>query len=121
MAKKIAIIDDEEDILELYKMSLDELDRYEVHCFSRPLEAIKFLRTNKVDLVICDDSMRELRGLDVLKTMRSETTNTNTLFYIASGHPDINKSVYLEYNCKRFFQKPFELEEILAIIELDLK
>jgi len=121
MAKKIAIIDDEVDILELYKMSLDELDRYEVHCFSRPIEAIQFLKSQKVDLVICDDSMRELRGLEVLKIMRSETINKETLFYIASGHPDINKSVFNEYKCQRFFQKPFELEEILAIIELDLK
>ena len=75
MAKKIAIIDDEVDILELYKMSLDELDRYDVHCFSRPLDAIKFLNSHKVDLVICDDSMKDLRGLDVLKIMRTETVN----------------------------------------------
>lgn len=118
--KKVLFLDDEKDIIDLYQMILEDSDKLECVFFSNALLANEYLKEHVVDLVVCDEAMKEYRGLDILKTMRNGSVNKKTIFYLASGNPDLNTKPYQELNCQRFFQKPFELDEILDMIKKDL-
>lgn len=119
--KKVLFLDDEEDIIELYRMSLDDEKEYQFIFYSDAKKAYEFLCQNYVDLVVCDENLKGIRGLDILKGMRESGLNKASIFYLASGNPDLNTKAYDEFNCARFFQKPFELDDILAMIKKDLK
>jgi len=49
--KKILIIDDEPDIIEILNYNLTK-ENYKVKAFENPLEAINYLKFNKTDLII---------------------------------------------------------------------
>lgn len=82
MAKKILIIDDDEDILEFLQMEISELG-FEVHAASGGREGIK--KFNQVDpnLVLCDYVMPGVGGLEVLTKIRIKGS---TPVLILSGH-----------------------------------
>lgn len=63
--KKIAIIDDEQNILEILSTYLE--DDFEVVTFSNPLFAIESIEKSNFDLVLCDIMMPQMNGLELLK------------------------------------------------------
>ncbi len=118
--KKIVFVDDEKDIIELYQLILEDTEDLKFYFYSNPMLALEFLKEYQVDLVVCDEAMQEINGLEVLKSIRHSKLNNNTRFYLASGNPDLDSSPYQKLNCLRFFQKPFEVTDILDMIKKDL-
>lgn len=118
--KKVVFIDDEKDIIELYQLILEDSKDFFYVFFSDAQKACDYLAQNSVDLIVCDETMEDLNGLEVLTKIRKSSANSEVLFYVASGNPDLNIPAYKDLNCVRFFQKPFDLEEILDMIKKDL-
>ena len=68
--KNILIVDDEEDIRDLYASELDG-EGFATHSVSSGEEALQFLETNSdIDLVILDIKMAQIDGLQVLDELR---------------------------------------------------
>lgn len=70
---KIIIIDDEPlaiDILVKYAESIDYIDILKT--FTNPIEAIKFIADNDVDLVFLDIEMPMLNGVDLVESLKSK-------------------------------------------------
>lgn len=67
----IVIIDDEEDLLDLYEYNFAK-QGYRVAVFSRALEALKFISQHRPSIIMCDWMMPELNGLDFCKRMKSD-------------------------------------------------
>ena len=63
MCKRILIVDDETDLLNIMKKSLEFIN-YDVSIFTNPLEALEAFKENpnKFDLVITDLRMPEMQG-----------------------------------------------------------
>lgn len=73
MKIKIIIIDDEQlgiDVIKNYALTLDYIEI--VSTFTNPLEAIKFLSDNKVDLIFLDIEMPLINGIDLLDSLNSK-------------------------------------------------
>ncbi|UCC78317.1 MAG: response regulator [Candidatus Zixiibacteriota bacterium] len=71
--KNILIVDDEEDIRNLYESEF-EIEGYNTHSVSSGSEALEFIKKNSnLDLVILDIKMDDLDGLEVLENIRTET------------------------------------------------
>ncbi|MBK6523993.1 MAG: response regulator [Sphingobacteriaceae bacterium] len=69
---KAIIIDDEPFAIEGLKALLIENSDLEfVRSFENPLEAIVFLKTEKIDLMFLDIEMPELSGLDLLRSLET--------------------------------------------------
>jgi len=80
---KTVIIDDEPFALEgLKSLLLDHANIELIETFENPLEAIKFLTTEKIDLMLLDIEMPELSGLDLLKKVKD-----NPVTIITSAYP----------------------------------
>jgi DNA-binding LytR/AlgR family response regulator len=67
---KCLIIDDEPFGIKLIRAHLDKLESFEVvgECKSA-LQAIEYLRTEKIDLIFLDINMPEISGIEFLKTL----------------------------------------------------
>jgi DNA-binding response OmpR family regulator len=71
--KNILIVDDEEDIRNLYESEF-EIEGYNTYSVSSGSEALEYIKKNSdLDLVILDIKMDDLDGLEVLENIRTET------------------------------------------------
>ncbi len=90
--KRIIIIDDDEDINNLFKIFL-EYNGYIVNAYTNPLEAINKFRQNSHDLIILDLKMPTMDGITLFHKIKEIDNNIIICFTTA----DIN---YIEDLCK---------------------
>jgi len=71
MAKKILVVDDEENIRELFREELEE-EGYEVHLASGGEEAIRMVDEVNPDLVTLDIRMPGMDGIETLRAIKEK-------------------------------------------------
>lgn len=82
--KKILVVDDEENIRELYRDELAE-EGYEVELAADGLEALSKLETFRPDLVTLDVKMPGIDGIEVLRRIREKNTSLPVMLLTAFG------------------------------------
>lgn len=113
--KKILIVDDEPDICLLLKKYFKKKG-YEA--FSQPNgeNAIKWLRTNEVDLVICDFKLPDYTGLEILQKIKIISSDIQVI--IITGYSDVRVAVdALKKGAYDYVTKPLYPDEILVTVE----
>lgn len=110
----VLIIDDEPDILEL----MEEEFRY---CGYNTLtamsgnEAVQVLQKSPVDIVVSDYKMPNGNGMVVLDYVNKMSNRPD--FFFVSGQADVSIEDALKAGAKKFFTKPFDLDELIRQIE----
>ena len=113
---RVMIVDDEEMILTSLR-SLLELDTdYNVVTFTAPKEALEFLSSNHVDLVISDHEMPEMKGIAFLG--RVKEINPNITRIILTGYADKESAIRAinEVGLFQYIEKPWDNENLKLII-----
>ena len=82
--KRILVVDDEENILALYRDELVE-EGYEVELAGDGLEALRKFDVFRPDLVTLDVKMPGLDGLEVLRRMREKSASVRVVLLTAFG------------------------------------
>lgn len=82
--KKILLIEDEQDLLELYKISLENAG-YHVHTSSNGFEGVQKAFQKNPDLILLDLMMQMGDGKDVLSTIRLHETGKDIPIIIISN------------------------------------
>jgi DNA-binding NtrC family response regulator len=115
---KVLIVDDEPDILDL----MEEEFRY---CGYQTVtavcgnDAIKVLDAQDIDIVISDYKMPNGNGMSVLTHVKSMNKKTPVFFFV-SGQADVSTEDALKAGAKKFFTKPFDLDELIKEIESNM-
>ncbi|HCL02704.1 MAG TPA: two-component system response regulator, partial [Lachnoclostridium phytofermentans] len=79
-------------------------------------EAIRFLRKNKVDLIIADIKMPEMNGIELLEYIRKEKLS-DASYIILSGYYDFQYArSAIKHNCCDYLLKPVQKEELLEVL-----
>ena len=119
MNYRILLVEDEESLQDVIKLNL-ELEGYTVFCAGNGIDALKYHKTNRFDLIVLDVMLPELDGFSVCQTIRLEDNKTPILFLTAkdSGQDRIKG---LRIGGDDYLVKPFNLEELLLRVEKLLK
>lgn len=113
----VLIVDDEPDILEL----MEEEFRY---CGYQTVtaicgnDAIKILDSTPVDIVVSDYKMPNGNGMAVLSHVRK--MERHPAFFFVSGQADVSTEDAVRAGAKKFFSKPFDLDDLIKEIEQHL-
>ena len=91
MNKKIAIIDDEQDILDTLERFLLRSEKFEIETFSNPKNALESVKQGKFDLVLLDIMMPQMNGLDFLDEVK--TTNPNQKIIMMTAYSTVDKVI----------------------------
>lgn len=108
---KVLVIDDEENMQHMLESVLT-LEGLEVVTASDGQSGIDLLKSQEVDVVLCDLKMPGMDGLSVLKTIMS--FNEVQTVIMMSAYATVDTAVRaMKYGAYDFITKPFKTEEIL--------
>jgi CheY-like chemotaxis protein len=118
----VLIIDDEEPIRDAVRFILDEAD-YAVQEAPDGREGLELLRASKTPLVVLLDLMMPgMSGIELLRTLSAEPEMAARHAYIIFSAARAFSTPTLQFYLpgKRLFDlpKPFNLDELIAIVEL---
>lgn len=115
---KIVIIEDDKDICNMLTKFLEN-NKYIVHYALNGIEGIELCKTIIPDLIILDIMLPKLNGDDVLQTLRKFT---NAPVIVVSAKSMVQTKIdLLKLGADDYMTKPFDLYELLARIEANLK
>lgn len=115
---RILLVDDETDLRELYKMTLEE-KKYEVVEAENGQAAQELLaKGEKFDLIISDMRMPKMTGPELYKWIREKKLDAKILFVTAFSESPETKAVYdLGNPVPKFLTKPVPMKTLLSEVE----
>ena len=121
MSKKILLIEDDKDIINLVKHYLEK-EGYRTFEAADGVKGLDILKKEKVDLAILDIMLPELNGIDVLKRIKGDakTANVPVIMLTAKGE-ETDKIVGLELGADDYITKPFSPKELVARVKALLR
>ncbi|MBI5042702.1 MAG: response regulator transcription factor [Nitrospirae bacterium] len=121
MSKKILLVEDDKDIINLVKHYLEK-EGYRTFEAADGVKGLDILKREKIDLAILDIMLPELNGIDVLKRIKGDvkTANIPVIMLTAKGE-ETDKIVGLELGADDYITKPFSPKELVARIKALLR
>jgi two-component system alkaline phosphatase synthesis response regulator PhoP len=117
MPKKILIIEDEKDILELLQLYLKR-DGYDVHIAKDGEAGLRKASRERYDLILLDLMLPQLDGLEICRNLRSHPqTSQVPIIMITAKTEESDRIVGLEMGADDYITKPFSPREVLARIK----
>ena len=118
---RILIVDDQPENIELLSMIL-AFQGYQVekcHCGS---SAIELARSSPPDLITLDIGMPGMDGFEVCEILKSDRiTQEIPIIFISALNISSNKTQAFKIGANDYVTKPFQVEEVIARVELQLK
>jgi sigma-B regulation protein RsbU (phosphoserine phosphatase) len=117
MAETILVVDDDLDILELLKMSL-EPEGYDVRTASDGRQAVESASESPPDLILLDVMMPHKNGYQVIEELKDieETKTVPVILLTARGQTE-DKVQGLDAGADDYIAKPFDLREVTARVK----
>jgi excisionase family DNA binding protein len=115
--RKILIVDDDEQIIELFEDVLGRDERFIVKSASTGYDAGVMTEQFKPDLMILDYMLPDINGNIVCKTVRANPAQSGMKIIIVSGvvnHSDVED--LLDAGADEFIKKPFNLEQLMKMV-----
>lgn len=109
------IVDDEPFIAEGLSLLIDwNAEGFRIEKIaSSAIEALEYLQTNQIDLILLDIQMPEMTGLEMLRQVREQKLS-NAFVIILSGYTDFQYTKQaIQYECMDYIQKPIQRDELL--------
>jgi DNA-binding response OmpR family regulator len=111
---KIAIIDDEDEILKILERFLTK--NFEVTTYTNPIIGFQEVLKGDFDLLLCDIMMPQLDGLSLLKQLRAKNCHIKVIMMTA--YDSLDKALEAHtYGAKNYIKKPFKsLDDVKNVI-----
>lgn len=116
----MAVVDDEEDIVLLFKDALSHIQGIDVFGFTDSTLAFEHFRMNQSHyaLVLSDYRIPVINGIELLKKVKAMKPSVKTLLISAY---EINDDLFTECDCvDKFLQKPTKVIDLIEAVETTL-
>lgn len=113
----VLIVDDEEMVITSVKAFLSLETEYMIHGFSDPEEAVRYLETHPVDVIVSDYLMPKLNGIQLLgkaKQLQPEAARV-----LLTGHADKQSAIQAinDVGLFQYLEKPWDNAQLLLVIQ----
>ena len=114
--KKVLLVDDDPDFIEILKISLDQ--EFSVSVATDGLEGVKLATTLHPDLILMDVMMPNVAGIEMARMLNAEDETRGipiivlTASHAGNGVPDLFRQ---ESNVKHFLSKMTSAPDIIAL------
>jgi two-component system alkaline phosphatase synthesis response regulator PhoP len=120
MKKRILVVEDNEEMLEVLTLSL-EAEGFLISTATSGVEAVRKARNNRPDLILLDLMLPEMDGFGVCETLRRHAVTANTPILILSGATgELTRLAGLESGGTEFIAKPAKPSDLVSRIRAAL-
>lgn len=111
----LLIVDDEESVVSsLKRIFMDE--EYEIHSASNGMEALKIVKSIRIDAALVDLKMPLMNGMELLENIME--SHPDIMVLMLTGHGGISDAVEaIKKGAVDFIEKPFSVEGLLVRIK----
>lgn len=119
--KRILVIDDEPNLLEVIRIRLEAND-YEVLTAQDPLAGLEIAKEERPDLIIMDVIMPKVNGLRLLRILKreDETKDIPVIILSVKWH-DNNHKAGVDAGADYYLTKPYDPKELLDTVKKALE
>ncbi len=111
---RILVIDDEQSILDSCESVL-AADGYQCECERKADDALHRIKSQSYDIVLIDQSMPQVHGLDILAEVRQRSPGTIAI--MMTGHATTEASIRaMKAGAWEYVPKPFTATQLLVVI-----
>ncbi|WMI81467.1 response regulator [Anaerotignum sp. MB30-C6] len=118
MEKKILIVDDEQNIVDIIAFNLKK-EGYQILKAPDGVEGVKLAMEENPDLILLDIMMPKMDGYEACKKIR-EKKNTPIIMLTARAE-EVDKVLGLELGADDYVTKPFGVRELMARVKANLR
>jgi len=111
MSKRILVLDDNQDILEIVHETLT-YERFDVKSISESADVIPMVEEFNPDLVILDYRVAGTNGGELCRQIKNHPDFKNTPVIIFSAYINHQDEIFA-YGCDAVMNKPFDLNELV--------
>jgi DNA-binding response OmpR family regulator len=119
MARKILVVDDDPQILDLVRLEL-EFEGFEVEGFLDGSSALAAIRASAPALVLLDLRLPDLSGFEICRRLREEGIDV-PLIVVSGRDAEADKVRGLDLGADDYLTKPFGLAELVARVRAVLR
>ena len=115
--RKVMVVDDDPDLVELIVAVLEADRRFETRVANNGFEAGMMVKEYRPDVIVLDVMLPDINGKEVCARVRNDTSLENVKIICISGMVERNKIKELkDVGADDFLQKPFETDVLLSRI-----
>jgi excisionase family DNA binding protein len=112
--RKILVVDDDAELVELITDVLDKDGRFEVRSVNNGFDAGMMVKEYHPDLIVLDVMLPDINGKEVCQRVRSDPTMDDVKIICISGMVEQDKIEDLRASgADDFMQKPFEVDSLV--------
>ncbi len=115
--KKILVVDDEKDIVDILKYNLEKEHEFEVLTAYNGKEALELVE-NHPDLILLDIMMPELNGFEVCKQLKQNPATAKIpVIFLTAKENEIDEILGLELGADDYIHKPLSPRKVIARVK----
>ncbi len=114
MNKTILVVDDDTDLIEVYKEIL-ELHKYDVQTALNGEEGVKKIKQARPSLVILDGDMPVLDGYEAFKQIKEIDKNANVIVVTGVSELELKSQEAVKLGLIKVISKPLAVDELLNL------
>jgi len=113
---RLLVVDDEPDIVQIFKLALQQDARFVVDAFTNPKEALQSFKSNaeSYNLMITDIRMPELSGIQLTKKVKEINPNVKVVLTTAfeMRENELSETFTSSEHIDGFIQKPIGIDDL---------
>lgn len=122
--RKVLLVDDDTDLVELMTKMLEEDGRFEVRIANNGFDAGMLVKEYRPDMIVLDVMLPDINGKEVCHRVRADTSLEEVRILCISGMIEEDKIQELRLSgADDFLHKPFEMEHLIdrmcALLEME--
>lgn len=118
MSARVLLVDDERDIVDPVTYALEQ-DGFEVRSVGDGARALELARGERYDVVVLDVVLPGMSGIDVCRTLRSESDVP--IVMLTARDAEVDRVLGLELGGDDYITKPFSTAELISRIRAILR
>jgi DNA-binding response OmpR family regulator len=113
--KKLLILDDNEDNLEMFALIFDDSD-FETHCLDNSADLKEALSSFKPDIIILDIKLHDGDGIKICNELKRNSGTSHIAIILISAAYTKEKISTMVCEADLFIEKPFDIDELTAAV-----
>lgn len=121
MSFLIYSVEDDKDIALIINKTLSK-QGYEIHTFYDAKSFFEAFNTHKCDMILLDMMLPDISGSEILKHIRSDSSNDDIeIIIISANHMVMDKVDGLDLGADDYIEKPFDILELMSRVSAKVR